>query len=223
MEYNLDLHIAWARMDLYGKLKKLVGNQYAHRPHIKNYWVNFQDEKEVRMRHYMRMMTQFVWSINLFHVPNQIVEEEDTIIDERFNVVANLLLPLIYWDEKEVNDLDIVKWSVENRTKKWVDSQISQLKVQGAVLTYDKLEDKLKSETDSGVAISPTNEASKSPLAMTSKKRKDAPEHHPKHNVYTWKTVKGESSKKAKKLGGFVSKIPKIEEDPLREGKEEAE
>lgn len=55
----------------------------------------------------MRMVAQFVWSINLFLMPDQIVED-DTIIDERFNVMADFSLPLIDWDEEEVNDLDIV-------------------------------------------------------------------------------------------------------------------
>lgn len=65
----------------------------------------------------MRMMTQFVRSINLFPVLYQIVEEEDTIIDERFDVVAKFPLPVIDWDEEEVNDLDIVTRPVENITR----------------------------------------------------------------------------------------------------------
>lgn len=56
----------------------------------------------------MRMTVQFVRLVNLFPMPNQIVEEEDTIVDERFNAANNSLLPLIEWDKEEVTDLDIV-------------------------------------------------------------------------------------------------------------------
>lgn len=57
VEYNLDLHTARPRMDPYGKLKKMVERQYAHLPHIEHLWANCQDDKEVRMRAYMRMTT----------------------------------------------------------------------------------------------------------------------------------------------------------------------
>lgn len=174
------------------------------------------------MRHYMRITTQFVRSINLFPVPNQIVEEDDTIFDERFNAMANFLLSLIDQDEEEVTNLDIVTHLVENWTRQWVDAQISQLKVQGVVLTYGELEDELKSETDSGAIATPIEEAPKFPATMRSKKRKDAPECHLKHKVYTRKATKGESSKKARKIGGFVSEMPTIEEDPQHEGEEES-
>lgn len=47
------------------------------------------------MRHYIQMPTQFVRSINLFLVPDQTVGEDNTIANERFDVVENFPLPLI--------------------------------------------------------------------------------------------------------------------------------
>lgn len=43
----------------------------------------------------MIMIAQFVRSVILFMVPDQIVEEEDNIVHDRFKVVAELPLPLI--------------------------------------------------------------------------------------------------------------------------------
>lgn len=137
------------------------------------------------MRHYMCMTAQFVKSIKLFLVPGQIVEEEDTLLDVRFNVVANFSLPLIDWNEEEVNDLEIVTKPIENRTRQWVDAQISQLKIQGALLTYGELKDELESEIDSGAATAPGEEGPKYPLVTRSIKRNDVSECQPKHKVYT--------------------------------------
>lgn len=75
-------------MDPYDKLKKVVRIEYAH-------WDNCKDDEEVRMRHYMCMTTYFVKTLNIFPMQDQIVEEENTIVVLRYDVVANLSLPLI--------------------------------------------------------------------------------------------------------------------------------
>lgn len=141
------------------------------------------------MRHYIQMTTQFVKIINLFPVLDQIVEEEDTLVDPRYDVVANFPMPLIDQSEEEVNDLDIVTKLIENRTRQWVDAKIAQLKLQGAILTYGELEDELNSKIDSGAIAPPTEEAPKSPPATRSRKRKQVSEHQRKHTVYTQKAL----------------------------------
>lgn len=156
-------------------------------------------------------------------MPDQIVDEKDTIPDERFDVVSKFPLLLIDWNEEEVNDLDIVTRPIENRMIQWVDAQISQLKAHGVVLTYSELIDELEIEIDSGIAIAPAGETSKSPPTTKSRKRKYVSERQPKNKVYIRKTSKGESlSKNAKKSRGF-SEMPTIEEDPQHEGEEEVE
>lgn len=89
---------------------------------------NFKDDNEVRMRHYMQMTTYFIKKVNLFPITDQVEEDESTAMDPWCNVVANLLLPLIDWDEQEVDDLDILIKPIKARTKEWVDGKISQLK-----------------------------------------------------------------------------------------------
>lgn len=80
----------------------------------------------------------------------------------------------------------------------------------------------LKIKTYNGVAAAPIGEAPKSPPVTRSRKRKDVPEHHPKHKVYTWKAMEEESSKKTKQAVGFISEMLTIEEDPQHEGVEES-
>lgn len=129
IEYNLGLHTAQPRMDPYGKLKKFVGREYAHLHHIEIFWANCQDDKEVCMRHYMHMTIYFFKIINLFPVQNQILEDENTIVDPRYDVITNLPFPLIDWNEEEVNNLKILTKPVDHRTRQWVDTQITQLKL----------------------------------------------------------------------------------------------
>lgn len=93
-EYIFELYIDRGGLDALGKLKKQVGRQYTHRPYIEYFWVNFNDDREVQRWHYMRMNAQFVKSINFFLVPNQIVED-DNILDEKYNALANVSLPVI--------------------------------------------------------------------------------------------------------------------------------
>lgn len=68
-EYNLELHIDRGGVDPWGKLKKWVGREYAHSPHVKEFWANCKDDK-VWMYHYIRMTVTFLKSINLFQVPD---------------------------------------------------------------------------------------------------------------------------------------------------------
>lgn len=133
----------------------------------------------------MRMAAQFVRLINLFPVLDQIVEEDDNIVNDRYYSKAEFPLPLIDWSEEEVTNLDILKRTIENRTKQWVDAQIAQLKVQGVELTYGELKDELERKTNSGATAAPSEEVPKSPPVTRSKKRKDVLEHNPKHKVYS--------------------------------------
>lgn len=133
----------------------------------------------------MHMMAYFVKMVNLFLLPDQVLDEENTIIDPRFNVIANLPLPLIGWDEEYVNDLKILTKPIEARKKQWINGKISQLKLQGATLTYGELKDELERETNSGTFAAPSGETSKSPPTTISKKRKEVEERQPKHKVYS--------------------------------------
>lgn len=127
----------------------------------------------------MRMTTKFVNSINLYPVPDQIVEDEN-VLDESYNPLINLLLLMIDQDELEVMDLDIVTHPVEKRMKKWLDDQVAQLHEQGAKLTYGELEDEMESETNSGAAMRSLGEAPKSSPVTRSRERKDTSEQQPK-------------------------------------------
>lgn len=48
VEYNFDLHRNIG-VDPQGKLKKWIGREYTHRPHIEEFWVNCDDDKELQM------------------------------------------------------------------------------------------------------------------------------------------------------------------------------
>lgn len=85
-------------------------------------------------------------------------EDESTVMDPRYNVVANLPLPLIDWDEQEVDDLEILTKPLKAQTKEWIDGRVSQLKQQGVTLTYEGLESELVSEIDSGIVVAPSGE-----------------------------------------------------------------
>lgn len=98
-KYHVRLHTARPRMDPYGHIKKVLGPEYAHLHSIEDFWANCIDDKEVQMRHYMRMTAYFVKRVNLFPVPDQVEEDESTVIDPRYNAVGDLSLPLIDWDE----------------------------------------------------------------------------------------------------------------------------
>lgn len=74
------------------------------------------------MRHYMRMTTYFIKSIKLFLILDQIVEDENIVIDPRYDVVANLPFPLIDWKEEEVNNLNILTKPVEHRMRQWINA-----------------------------------------------------------------------------------------------------
>lgn len=82
-------------MDLYKKLNKMVGKEYSHLHNVEDFWENYRDDKEVYMRHYMRMTIYFVKTVNLFAVSDKVVEDENTVIDPRYVVIANLPLPII--------------------------------------------------------------------------------------------------------------------------------
>lgn len=56
-------------------------------------------------------------SVNLFLIPNQIVEEENNIVDDTYNTVANLPLLVIDWNKEEVTALDILTQPIENRMR----------------------------------------------------------------------------------------------------------
>lgn len=116
------------------------------------------------MRHYMHMIAYFDKIVKSFLVLDQIVEDENTIMDLRYDV-SNLPLPLIDQNEEELNNIDILKEPIENRTREWIYAQIAKLKLQGATLTYSELKDELKSEISNGTTTIPTEEALKSPLA----------------------------------------------------------
>lgn len=64
----------------------------------------------------------------MFPVLDQVAEDENRVMDPRYNTIANLPLPLIDWDEQEVEDLNILTKSIEAKTKEWIDGKISQLK-----------------------------------------------------------------------------------------------
>lgn len=97
----------------------------------------------------MRMTTKFIKSIDFFLVPNQVVED-DSVLDERYNVVAKVTFPVIDWKEPEVTDLDTITHPIEKQTKRWLDNQVAQLQQQVIELTYGELEDDIESEIDSG-------------------------------------------------------------------------
>lgn len=101
-------------------------------------------------------------SINLFPMPDQIVEDNN-IMYERCNALIDIPPPIIDWAKEEVTNLDILTHPIEQRTKKWVDGQITQLREQGAKLTYGELEDDIESEIDNGVVAGSSGEAPKSP------------------------------------------------------------
>lgn len=94
-EYHLGFHTSWPWMDPYGHIRKALGPKYSHLHSGEDFWANCKDENEVQMRHYMRMTAYFVKRLNLFPVPNQVEEDESTIIDPQYGVDANLLLPSI--------------------------------------------------------------------------------------------------------------------------------
>lgn len=108
-------------MDPYGKLRKMVRIEHAHVHNVEDFWANYRDDKEVHKRHYMRMMTYFIKKFNLFPMLDQIVENENIVIDPQYDAITNLLLPLIHWNEEEINDLDILMNPIEARTKEWID------------------------------------------------------------------------------------------------------
>lgn len=122
------------------------------------------------------MTTYFVKMVKLFSVPDQVAEDEDTVMDHRYEPVANLPFPLIDWDEWEVDDLDIISKLVEARTKEWIDGKISLLKQQGITLTYEELEEEPISEIDSWMTATPMKEDSQSPPVTRSRKRKEVAE-----------------------------------------------
>lgn len=128
VEYNLELHTAQLWMDPYDKLRKMVGIEHAYVHNVEDSWANWRDDKEVRMRHSM-CMVYFIKKFNLFTVPNQIVEDGNTVIDPWYGAVANLPVPLTDWNKEEVNDLNILMKLIEARTKECIDRKISQLKL----------------------------------------------------------------------------------------------
>lgn len=73
----------------------------------------------------MWMTTYFVRRVKLFPIPDQVEEDESTIMDPRYAVVTNFPLPMIDWDEQEVDDLDIVTKPIVAHTKEWVDRQVA--------------------------------------------------------------------------------------------------
>lgn len=77
------VHTTKISMDPYGHLKKSLGSKYAHLHNVEKFWENFQDDNEVRMRQYMRIQTYFLKRVNLFLIPDQVEEDEDTIMDPR--------------------------------------------------------------------------------------------------------------------------------------------
>lgn len=170
----------------------------------------------------MRIIAQFVKSINLFQVLDQIFED-DNILDEKYNALANVLLPVIDQAEEEVTYLDTITCTLEQRNKVRIDEKIVELQEYGIEITYGELKDEVESEIDSNTIVGSSSEASKSPLVTKSKKRKDAVEWNPKKKVYSIKSAKGQPSKKEKRMGTFVLEIPTIqEEEPLHEEEEEA-
>lgn len=98
-KYHFQLHTPHPQMDPYGHVRKVLGPKYTHLHHVEDLWENFQNDKEVCIRHYMRMTTYFVRRVQLFPITNQVEEDEGTIMDPLYNVVANLPLPTIDWDE----------------------------------------------------------------------------------------------------------------------------
>lgn len=93
-------------MDPHGHFRKALGPAYAHQYHIEDFWADCQDDKEMRARHYMRVMVLFLRRVQPFLVPDQVKEDESTIMHLRYPMVANLPIPSIDWDEQEVDDLD---------------------------------------------------------------------------------------------------------------------
>lgn len=59
--------------------------------------------------------------VKLFLVPDQVEEEEDTVVNPWYNATVDLPLPLIDWDKWEVDDLNILSKPVEARMKEWID------------------------------------------------------------------------------------------------------
>lgn len=124
-EYNFDWYTARPRMDPHGHVRKALGLAYAHRYHVKDFWADCKGDKEVRMRHYMHMIMQFLRRVQLFQVPDQLEEDESTLMHPRYLAVANLAIPSIDWDEQEVEDLDTITQPIITRTKEWVDGQVA--------------------------------------------------------------------------------------------------
>lgn len=61
----------------------------------------------------MRMITYFINMVNLFPVQDQVEEDERMVIYPQYNIVANLPLPMIDWDEQEVDNLNILTKPIE--------------------------------------------------------------------------------------------------------------
>lgn len=59
-EYHFQLHTARLWMDPYGYIRNALGPEYAHLYHIEDFWENYQDDKEVHVKNYMRMTAYFV-------------------------------------------------------------------------------------------------------------------------------------------------------------------
>lgn len=93
-------------------------------------------------------------------------------MDPRYNVVSNLSLPTIDYDEQEVDDLDIVTKPIMAWTKEWVKRKVAKLKQQGVVLMYEGLESE-PNVIEDVVTTTSTSRTSKSPLITRSKKRKE--------------------------------------------------
>lgn len=83
-DYHFHLHIACPKMDLYGHVRKALGLGFAHLHHIENFWGDCQDYREVRARHYMWMTANFVRKVQRFPIPDQVKEDDSTIMDPRY-------------------------------------------------------------------------------------------------------------------------------------------
>lgn len=160
-------------MDPHGHVRKALGPTYAHKYHVEDFWADCKDDKEVRMRHYMRMTVQFLRRVQLFPVPDQVEEDESTLVHPRYPAVADLAIPSINWDEQEVKDLDTITQPIIARTKEWVDGQVAQLKQRGVALTYEALKSRPSATEDVATSTS-AGETSKSPPVTRSQKRKEA-------------------------------------------------
>lgn len=124
-EYHFFLHIAHSWMDPYGHVRKALELGYAHVHHVEDFWENYQDDKEVHARNYMQMIAYFVKRVQLFPIPDQVEEDESTIMDSRYNAIASLSLLAIDWDEEEDDDLDIITKPIMAHTKEWVNGQVA--------------------------------------------------------------------------------------------------